>query len=189
MHLIRFVSFLLRLHPLHFLGISPCQVSCRSILSRQVSFRQEGNERLMRKRLRAERGEDDQLGRPESSGTGPCVQPDLLPVCRLLPPCHLALLQGLSLPAPALSSQWTMTVRRQPLPAGLTCVSGLLSPVLLVSPHPWQLPHRFPLAALILLCSLRAVSVGWWSIIRSPGHSQPSLQQRISYWLEYKDVF
>lgn len=35
---------------------------------RQVSFRREGNQRQMRKRPRAERGEDDQLGRPGQRG-------------------------------------------------------------------------------------------------------------------------
>lgn len=77
---------------------------------------------------------------------------------------------------PPLAASGLTTVGRQPLPAGLTCVSGLLSPVLLVSPRPRQLPHRLLLASLVLLCSLQAVSVGWWSTIQSPGHSQPSLQ-------------
>ena len=147
---------------------------------RQVSFRREGNQRQMRKRPRAERGEDDQLGRPGQRGWARGKGP----VCSLLPSCHLAfcrvypcLLPPLVTSGlPPLATSGQMTVGCQPLPAGLTCVSGLLGLVLLVSPRHKQLPHRLLLAALILLCSLRAVLFGWWSSMRSPGHSQPSLQ-------------
>ena len=147
------------------------------VASRQVSFRREGNERQMRERPRAERGEDGQLGR---RGSGAelgervlCAGSSLHVIC---------ILQALSLSAPALSNQrapalsnqWTGDRGPSAPPAGLTCVSRLLGLVPLVSPRHKQLPHRLLLAALILLCSLRAVSFGWWSTMRSAGHSQPS---------------
>lgn len=123
-------------------------------------------------------------------GEGPCAARP--PDCVQAPPRVIGPFCSLSLPGPALSNQWTharpCAVPAPPCRSDLR-LRVLLSPVLLSVSRPGSFPTAFFLlpSSCSALCRL---SYSWLVVHHPvPRSNQPSLQQHVSYWLEYKGVF